>query len=84
MRTRGVRNVPTWQMTNEELAREFARARGFEGRAGGWIYRQSDGKAIAHGWTAFADWLLQINWIIPGKGINWMRSARRADANGRL
>src|SRR5262245_7950174 len=37
------------------LAQWFAARRGDHGGKGGWIYRNSDGRALAHGWSAYYD-----------------------------
>ena len=36
------------------LAKRFAKAKGFSGGIGGWIYSDATGRNIAHGWRKFA------------------------------
>lgn len=50
-----------------KAAKAHAAEHGYEGRTGGWIYN-AKGRAVAHGWTSFTQYLLAI-------GIHAVRDA---------
>jgi len=78
--TARVRNVPTWQMTTQELARTWAAQNGVTARTGGWLY-DSRGRAVCQGWDVLAAYLHRRGVIVAntkGAGVNW----RRADQLG--
>jgi hypothetical protein len=73
-----VRNVPTWRMTDVELARVWAAQNGIVGKAGGWLY-DAKGKPLVQGYTGLARILTRKGIIQVGVGIHWLRSHRLGD-----
>lgn len=71
---RRVRKIYTGDMTPVELAKVFAHAKGFHSNTGGWIHSPQC-ESVAHGWVAFAEWLIQRGWIRSGVGIAWTVAA---------
>lgn len=64
-------------MKPENAARSVARAMGWAGARGGWIY-DANRRPLAAGWHALADRLEARQWIVdrgPGRGfeVNWPR-----------
>lgn len=73
----GVRStVPTWEMTTVELARVWADHFGYGVRPrSNWIYTPA-GRPVRPGWVAFADLLVQLGYIVPERGVDWMAAHR--------
>lgn len=73
----GVRStVPTWEMTNVELARVWADHYGYGVRPrSNWIYGPT-GRPVRAGWEAFAALLVSIGYVVPERGIDWQLTWR--------
>ena len=73
--TARVRQVPTWKMTSEELARVYADHHGVTARVGGWLY-DSDGRPVCQGWSTLANYLAGYEVTIVGVGVDWAKDRR--------
>lgn len=73
----GVRStVPTWEMTNVELARVWADHFGYGVRPrSNWVYTPS-GVPVRPGWESFAELLVRLGYIVPNRGVDWMHAHR--------
>lgn len=65
----------------EAAAKAWGLANGYEGRKGGWIYKISNDRPIAHGWASFASRKShKIRQVETAKGKRWELRPEQAPA----
>ena len=67
-----VRQVATWDMTSEELARVWAEQHGVTAAAGGWLSAARG--PLCQGWDTLTASLAALGITTEGQGVDWRRS----------